>query len=73
MDRSDSTALNLSATSTALAIEAGRVGAQAGAMKESEEKAGGRMKINRRNDQAFIDEEQPKRGDLENKEKWIFS
>jgi hypothetical protein len=42
-------------------------------MKESEEKAGGRMKINRRNDQAFIDEEQPKRGDLENKEKWIFS
>jgi len=33
LDRRDSTALNLSATSTALAIEVGRVGAQAGAIK----------------------------------------
>lgn len=38
LDRRDSTALNLSATSTALAIEVGRVGAQAGAIKEIEEK-----------------------------------
>jgi len=38
LDRRDSTALNLSATSTALAIEEGRVGAQAGAIKEIEEK-----------------------------------
>lgn len=33
LDRRDSTALNLSATSTALAIEEGRVEAQAGAIK----------------------------------------
>jgi hypothetical protein len=33
LDRRDSTALNLSATSIALAIEVGRVGAQAGAIK----------------------------------------
>jgi len=73
LDRRDSTALNLSATSTALAIEVGRVGAQAGAIKEIEEKACSRLKISRREDQAFIDKEQPKGGVLENIEKWVFS
>jgi len=38
LDHKDLTALNLSATSTALAIEVGRVGAQAGAIKEIKEK-----------------------------------